>query len=495
MAVLPATSARLPPLEGGTRMLATFALGLATLMNVLDTTIANVSIPTIAGDIGVSASQGTWVITSFAVANAISVPLSGWLAERFGQVRVFVFSTLLFVLASWLCGLSRSLDMLIAFRVLQGLVAGPMIPLSQSLLLQCYPAAKSGTALAIWAMTTTVAPVIGPILGGWISDNMSWGWIFYINIPTGLVAAGMSWMLLKHRELPTARLPVDRMGLALLVIWVGAMQLMLDRGKELDWFGSPVIVALAIVALVGFAFFLAWELTEKHPIVDLSLFKIRRFTAGTLAMACGYGVFFANILILPLWMQQYMGYTATWAGLATAPIGLLAIVCMPVVGKCMGRVEPRLFAGLGFIVFALAAFIRAAFTSSVGFWDVVWPQFIQGIAIAGFFVPLSAIIVSGLEPGKIAAATGLSNFARITAGAFGASISMTLWENRTALHHAQLIEAINPYRPATQITLDLLQQQGLSAQQALFAINRSIDVEAATLAATEFFWLSGLIFL
>jgi DHA2 family multidrug resistance protein len=485
----------LPPLEGGTRVLAALALALATLMNVLDTTIANVSIPTIAGDIGVSASQGTWVITSFAVANAISVPLSGWLAQRFGQVRVFVVSTLLFVLASWLCGLAQSLEMLVAFRVLQGLVAGPMIPLSQSLLLQSYPAAKSGTALAIWAMTTTVAPVIGPILGGWISDNMSWGWIFYINIPTGLVAAGIAWMLLKHRELPTARLPVDTVGLALLVLWVGAMQLMLDRGKELDWFGSPVIVTLAIVAVVGFCFFLAWELTEKHPIVDLSLFRLRSFTIGTLALALGYGVFFANILILPLWMQQYLGYTATWAGLATAPIGLLAILFMPLVGKSMGRVDPRGIVIVGFAVFALASFLRAGFHTGVTFWDVVWPQFIQGIAIAGFFVPLSAIVLSGLHPSRIAAASGLSNFARITAGAFGASISVTLWEDRAALHHAQLSESITTYRPAAQLTLEGLQQQGFDKQQALFLLNRIIDTEAATLSAVEFFWASGIVFL
>jgi DHA2 family multidrug resistance protein len=476
-------------------MLATLALALATLMNVLDTTIANVSIPTIAGDIGVSANQGTWVITSFAVAMAISVPLTGWLAQRFGQVRVFVMSTLLFVLASLLCGLSRSLEALVAFRVLQGLVAGPMIPLSQSLLLQCYPAAKSGMALAIWGMTTTVAPVIGPILGGWISDNMSWGWIFYINIPAGLVAAGISWMLLKHRELPTRRLPVDVVGLALLVIWVGAMQLMLDRGKELDWFDSTEIMTLAIVASVGFCFFLAWELTEKHPIVDLSLFKLRSFTIGTLAIGLGYGVFFANILILPLWMQQYMGYTATWAGLATAPIGLLAILFMPMVGKSMGRIEPRTFAMLGFAVFALASFMRAGFNTDMGFMDMVWPQFIQGIAIAGFFIPLSAIIITGLDHARIPDATGLSNFVRITAGAFGASISVTLWENRAALHHAQLSEAITPYHPAAQMALDGLYAHGFSEQQALATLNRVIDTQAATLSAIEFFWVSGIVFL
>ncbi|MDR1063721.1 MAG: DHA2 family efflux MFS transporter permease subunit [Azoarcus sp.] len=491
----PARPAGLPPLEGSARVLATISLALATLMNVLDTTIANVSIPTIAGDIGVSTSQGTWVITSFAVANAISVPLSGWLAQRFGQVRVFVCSTLLFVLASWLCGLAHSLDMLIAFRVIQGLVAGPMIPLSQSLLLQCYPSAKSGTALAIWSMTTTVAPVIGPILGGWISDNMAWGWIFYINIPAGLLAAGTSWMLLKHRELPTARLPVDTVGLALLVIWVGAMQLVLDRGKELDWFGSTEIVVLTVVAVAGFCFFLAWELTEKHPIIDLTLFRRRSFTSGTLAFSLGYGVFFASIVVQPLWMQQYMGYTATWAGLATAPSGLVAILFMPYVGKSLGRIDPRVFAALAFIILAFASFMRAGFNTDMAFFDMVAPQLVQGVAMAGFFVPLSAILLSGLDPAQVPAAAGLSNFVRITAGAFGASISVTLWENRAALHHAQLAETIEPYRPAAQMALDALQERGMDRTQALAAINRMIDTQSATLSLTEFFWASGCVFL
>ncbi|GHU27201.1 multidrug resistance protein [Betaproteobacteria bacterium] len=485
----------IPPLEGSARLLATLALALATFMNVLDTTIANVSIPTIAGDLGVSASQGTWIITSFAVSNAISLPLTGWLARRFGAVRVFVWATLLFVVASILCGLATSLAMLVIFRVMQGLVAGPMIPLSQSLLLQCYPAEKSGSALAVWSSTTTVAPVVGPILGGWISDNVTWGWIFYINIPVGLVAAGMGWMLLKHRESPTARLPIDRLGLALLVVWVGALQLTLDRGKELDWFSSPQIVVLSLVALVAFCFFLVWERGEAHPIVDLALFKRRSFALGTLALALGYGVFFANIVIQPLWMQQYMGYTATWAGLATAPGAILAIIIMPLVGKTLHKIDPRIFAVTAFVVLAFSSFLRARFNTDMTFVDMIVPQLVQGIALACFFVPLSSILLSGLGPAQTAAAAGLSNFARITAGAFGASLSITLWENRAALHHAQLSESITPYHPAAQISLAALENQGMTREQVLASIDRLINVQAATLSAVEFFWASGVVFL
>src|SRR4029078_6478694 len=240
-----------PPLTGPALVLGTITLSLATFMNVLATSIANVSLPAIAGDLGVSPSQGTWVITSFAVANAISLPLTGWLSQRYGQVRLFVASVLLFVLASFLCGLAPSLELLIAFGVLQGAVAGPMIPLSQSILLSSYPKAKAGSALAIWAITTLVAPVTGPLLGGWITDNIAWPWIFYINIPVGLVAAGVTWMIYRTRETLTRKLQIDGGGLGLLVLWVGALQVMLDKGKDLDWFGSTAITVLAIVAVVG----------------------------------------------------------------------------------------------------------------------------------------------------------------------------------------------------------------------------------------------------
>ena len=251
-----ATFVRPEPLQGSARMWGTVALSAATFMNVLDTSIANVSLPAIAGDLGVSPNQGTWVITSFAVANAIAVPLTGWLSQRFGQVRLFVASVLLFVLASWACGLAPSMPTLIALRALQGFVAGPMIPLSQALLLSSYPPALAGTAMAMWAMTTLVAPVMGPLLGGWITDNMSWPWIFYINVPVGLLAAFGAWRIYASRESQIRKLPIDAMGLALLVVWIASLQMMLDLGKEYDWFHSDLIVGLGVVFVIAFAVFL-----------------------------------------------------------------------------------------------------------------------------------------------------------------------------------------------------------------------------------------------
>jgi MFS transporter, DHA2 family, multidrug resistance protein len=482
------------PLEGGQLVLGTLVLSLATFMNVLDSSIANVSIPAIAGDFGVSPNQGTWVITSFAVSNAISVPLTGWLTQRFGMVRLFTLSIALFVLASLLCGIAPNLGLLIFFRVIQGLVAGPMIPLSQALLLQSYPKAKAGMALAMWSMTTLVAPVMGPLLGGWITDNMSWPWIFYINVPVGLFAALITWNIYKKRDTPTRKLPIDSIGLASLVIWVGALQIMLDKGKELDWFASPTIVILGLVALIGFVVFLIWELNEAHPVVDLHLFTRRNFWVGTLALSLGYGTFFGNVVLLPLWLQQYMGYTATWAGIIMAPVGLLAIVLSPFVGKTTQKADPRLYATIAFATFAVVLWLRAGFNTNADVTTLIIPTIVQGIAMAFFFIPLVTLTLSGLAPERIPAASGLSNFARITAGAFGTSIATTLWEHRAALHHAQLAESINGASIPTTQALNQLSALGMSQEQSLGYLNRLVDQQAFMLSANDIFAASAALF-
>jgi DHA2 family multidrug resistance protein len=484
-----------PPLTGSQLVLGTIALSLATFMNVLDSSIANVSIPAIAGDMGVSPSQGTWVITSFGVANAIAVPLTGWLTQRFGQVRLFTASIILFVITSWLCGLAPNIESLILFRVLQGLVAGPMIPLSQTLLLASYPAAKAGMAMAMWAMTVLVAPVVGPLLGGWITDNISWPWIFYINIPIGVVAALVTWSIYRKRDPGPRRVALDYVGLGLLIIWVGALQIMIDKGKELDWFASPQIVTLAIVAGVAFLFFLAWELTEEHPIVDLRLFARRNFLTGTAALSIAYGVFFGNVVLLPLWLQQYMGYTATLAGFALAPVGLLAIVLSPWVGKNVGKIDPRGLATVAFVFFGAVLWMRSRFNVQADFETILIPTLLQGVAMAFFFIPLQAIIFSGLTPDRMPAAAGLSNFVRITAGAMGTSLFTTAWEDRAVSHHSELVEHINNGSQAATQAIGNLTSAGYTTDQALASINRLVDQQAFTMAATDVFRVSAVLFL
>ena len=489
-----ATTAPRPPLTGMQLVLGTIALSLATFMNVLDTSIANVALPSIAGNLGASANQGTWVITSFGVANAISVPLTGWLVQRVGAVRLFIASVLLFVLTSWLCGFAPSLGALIFFRVLQGLVAGPMIPLSQSLLLSTYSPQRAGTALSMWAMTTLLAPVAGPLLGGWITDNYSWPWIFYINIPVGLLAAGVTWAIYRHRETPTRKLPIDGVGLGLLVVWVGSLQVILDKGKELDWFHSTTIVALAIAMVVAFALFLIWELTEEHPIIDLRLFKRRNFAIGTVVLSLAWLLYFGNVVLLPLWLQQYLAYTATAAGFALAPVGVLAVVLSPMVGKILPKVDPRWLSTTSFVVFGIVLFMRSQFTPQVSEWAIMVPTFIQGAAVACLFTPLLSVIVSGLDPSRIPAATGLSNFVRITAGAFGTSITTTMWDNRATLHHAHLAEVFNAANPNVTEATRTIGALGLNGQQTAALLNRFVDQQAFARAADDIFLGSAVLF-
>ena len=484
------------PLQGGALAMLTLVLSLATFMLVLDSTIANVAIPTIAGDLGASSSQGTWVITSFGVANAISIPITGWLAKRFGEVRLFLISTLLFVLASWLCGISHSLEMLIVFRVLQGAVAGPIIPLSQSLLLNNYPPEKRGMALAFWSMTIVVAPICGPILGGWISDNIHWGWIFFINVPIGLAVVLISWKILEGRESRISHQPVNTIGLILLALGVGALQLMLDQGREQDWFNSTEIVVLTIIAAVGLIALIIWELTDDNPVVDVSLFKSRNFTVGCVSTSLAFLVYSGTVVLIPLLLQQVYNYTATWAGLAAAPVGLLPILLAPIIGKFGNKIDMRILITISFMVYALTFYWRAVtFEPEMTFMDVALPQFVQGLAVACFFMPLTTITLSGLTPEKMASASSLFNFLRTLAGSIGTSLTTFIWYNREAVHHTQLTEVINPYNPISQQFFQTMGSFGLSEEQTASYIARQITAQGFIIGANEIFLVSAITFI
>ena len=484
------------PLQGSALAMLTLVLSLATFMLVLDSTIANVAIPTIAGDLGASSSQGTWVITSFGVANAISIPITGWLAKRFGEVRLFLIATLLFVLASWLCGIANSLEMLIVFRVLQGAVAGPIIPLSQSLLLNNYPPEKRGMALAFWSMTIVVAPICGPILGGWISDNIHWGWIFFINVPIGLAVVLISWKILEGRESRISHQPVNTIGLILLALGVGALQLMLDQGRELDWFNSTEIVVLTIIAAVGLITLIIWELTDDNPVVDVSLFKSRNFTVGCVSTSLAFLVYSGTVVLIPLLLQQVYNYTATWAGLAAAPVGLLPILLAPIIGKFGNKIDMRILITVSFMVYALTFYWRAVtFEPEMTFADVALPQFVQGLAVACFFMPLTTITLSGLPPEKMASASSLFNFLRTLAGSVGTSLTTFMWYNREAVHHTQLTEAINPYNPISQQFFQTMGSFGLSEEQTASYIARQITAQGFIIGANEIFFVSAITFI
>ena len=312
-------------------------LSLGNFLAVLNMTIANVAVPTIAGNLGASGSQGTWIITSYSVAEAILVPLTGWLTNRFGAVRLFVAACALFGIFSAVCGLSGSFDMLVLARVAQGMAGGPIMPMSQTLLLRIFPKKQAAAATGLWAVTSLVAPVVGPILGGILCDSYSWNWVFLINVPLAIVTTIACWMLLKRYRDTPKRESVDVMGLVLLIVWVGSLQVMLDQGKDLDWFSSDVIRVLTITAVIGFFAFLIWETTQKNPIVDLRVFRHRGFAVGNLCLVLTFGGFFALNVLTPLWLQGYMGYTATWAGYAMAWSGVSSILVAPFVSTLLAK--------------------------------------------------------------------------------------------------------------------------------------------------------------
>lgn len=480
-------------LRGATLWTVAIALALGTFMQVLDSTIANVSLTTIAGNLGVSSDNSTWVITAFAAANGVSVPLTGWLMRRYGVVRTYVVSVLLFTAASLLCGVAWSLSSLIVFRLLQGGISGPMIPGSQALLLAVFPDSKRSLALGVWSMTTLVGPVAGPLLGGYISDNYHWGWIFLINVPVGLLSAFVTWRILKSRDTPAQAVTLDRVGILMLAFWVFALQVVLDLGKNDDWFHSSTIVVLTVLAAIGFIAWLIWERTDDNPAVDLSLFANRNFSLGTVALALGFALFFANNLLLPLWLQRELGYTATWAGLVVAPSGIVAVLLTPFITRASGRIEPRWLATVAFVAFGISFFMRARLSAETDFWHFAVPMMVQGVATSIFLMAMLTISLGEIPPEKMPMATGISNFVRITASSFAASLITTAWDRREALHQSRLAEAVTAFPGSFGQASDRLNGLGFSDHAAAAATAHEMVKQAYLLASIDIFWVSSLI--
>jgi DHA2 family multidrug resistance protein len=465
-------------------------LATANFIAVLDMTIANVSVPNIAGSLAISSSQGTWVITSYSVAEAIIVPLTGWLAGRFGAVRVFVSAMALFGVCSTICGLSGSLGMLVTARVMQGLSGGPLMPLSQTLLLRIFPKEKAAAATAIWAMTTLVAPILEPILGGYLCDTYAWPVIFFINVPLALLVSPIAWRMLKRYEEALVRAPIDRIGLALLIVFVGALQLMLDLGKDRDWFESTEIWVLALVAAVGFVVFLIWESGETHPIVNLRVFRHRGFTASVITISAGFGAMFASNVLTPLWLQSYMGYTATWAGYACAWSGVLAVVAAPLSGALVQKIDPRRLIFLGLVWLAGIMMIRTIATTDMTYWQISIPLLLMGIGLPFFFVPITALALGSVEEHETAAAAGLMNFIRTLSGAVATSIVTTVWEDKTTYLHAELAGLVD----STGEAVRNLSGAALSADATRAVLDNVTQGQSVMLATNEILSYVAIVF-
>ena len=483
-----------PHLTGLALWLAGMLLAMANFVAILDISVANVSVPNIAGGLGVSATQGTWVITSYAVAEAITVPLTGWLAARFGTVRVFVVALIGFGLASALCGLAPSLGVLVACRVLQGICGGPLMPLSQTLLLAIFPKRLQAAALGLWAVTTIVAPILGPVAGGVLCEAFGWGSIFLVNVPVALVAGIAVWRVLARFETAAIRQRMDFVGLGLLILWVGALQIMLDLGRSHNWFQSPLIVALAIAAVVGFVYFVIWELTDAEPVVDLRIFRYRGFSIGVGVLAVAIGAFFAVNIITPLWLQTVMGYTAVWAGYANSLRGFSALAVAPGAAILMTRTDPRGIIAVGLLSLSVVTFGLAFSTTGASFGYVVFWMVLSGFGLPLFLLPLIGLTLADIAPQETASATGLQNFIRTMATAVAISIATTQWENAAQTSHAGIMTSIRP-GGAMDAALRTARLHGINPLRTEALMDHLVQAQSVMLATNGIFIATAALFL
>ena len=435
---MPSESAQVPQINP---WIVAVAVMFATFMEVLDTTVVNVSLPHIAGSLSVSVDEAAWALTSYLVANAVILPMTGWLASRFGRKRILITAVFGFTAASFLCGLAPSLSMLIVFRVLQGATGGALQPLSQAVMLEAFPPHDRGKAMAFWGLGIVVAPMLGPMIGGWLTDNWSWRWVFYINLPVGLASIVMTRLFIFDPPYIRRRgLGIDYWGIGLLAVWVGALQVVLDKGQEADWFASYWITALTAVAVAGLAIFVAHEFSTRDPVVRLRVFKERTYAAGVFLMTVLGFVLYASLLLLPIFLQTLLGYSALDAGIAMAPRGLGSFLMMPLVGTVLGRFDPRKVLACGLTVAAWTLYELGRLNLNAGYWDIFWPQFIQGAALAMLFVPLTTATMDRISREEMGNATSMFNLMRNLGGSFGIA-SATTYLFRRQQYNTQMLGA------------------------------------------------------
>jgi DHA2 family multidrug resistance protein len=458
------------------------ALGvmLATFMQVLDTSIAIIALPHIAGSLSASTDEATWVLTSYLVANAIILPMTGWLGNHFGRKRVFISCIGMFIFASALCGMAVNLPMLIAARILQGAGGGAMVPIAQAILLESFPVAKRGVAMATFSMAVIVAPIIGPTLGGWITDNYSWRWIFYINLPVGLLAMFLAEWLVEDppyikRNLKAA---IDFVGFGLLVVWLATLQIMLDKGQEEDWFASNWICWLMTISTVSMIGFIVWEFTVEHPLVDLRILKSRNFATGLMLMTVVGIILYGTTAELPLFLQTLMGYPALQSGYTMSPRGMAAFVTTLFVGRLVGRIPLRWLLCFGFTMLSTSAFMLSDINLQVSMTSVIFPTVLNGVAISFIFVPLTTAAMSQLRQQQIGSATGLYNLMLNIGGSIGIATVTTMIARGSQAHQALMVGHLTPTDPAFR--------ERLAAAQAMLA--RHSDPVTATHQAYAFIY-------
>ena len=477
---------------------------LSTFMEVLDTTIVNVSLPHIAGSLSASIDEATWVLTSYLVANAIILPITGWLSNFFGRKRLLMASVIGFTLASLLCGIAPTLPLLILFRVIQGACGGSLQPLSQAILLEAFPPQERGKAMGFWGLGIVVAPVLGPVLGGWLTDSYSWRWVFYVNLPVGIASIVMTYLFIFDPPyIKRATSKIDYWGIGMLAVWIGALQIVFDKGQEEDWFSSPMIVILTAVTAIFLIAFLIRQLVAKSPVVDLRVFKFRSYAAGVFLMTVLGFVLYGSTVILPIWLQTLLGYSSALAGITMAPRGIGSMIGMPVVGMILPKFDPRKLLATGLLMGGFSTYQLAHMSMDAGFWDLCWPQFMQGFALGLIFVPLTTISMFPIPKEVMGNATSLFNLMRNLGGSIGIAMVTTLNGRYQQRHMNILASHINALNPQAAETMQALQARFMAAgsdaitaqKQAYIAIFGVVQQQSAMLAFLDIFMLLTVVFL
>jgi DHA2 family multidrug resistance protein len=466
---------------------------LGTFMEVLDTTVVNVSLPHIAGSLSSTIDEATWAITSYLVANAIILPITGWLANHFGRKRLLMMSVTGFTIASFFCGLAPTLPLLILFRVIQGAAGGALQPLSQAVLLESFPPEQRGKAMGFWGQGIVVAPIIGPVLGGWLTDTYSWRWVFYINIPFGIASIIMTSLFIfdpPYIRRSTHR--IDYWGMGMLAVAIGSLQVMLDKGQEQDWFSSRWISGLLVAAIVFMIAFIVRELHTRHPVVSLRVFRDRTYSTGVLLMTILGFVLYGSMVLLPIWLQTLLGYPAVQAGIAMAPRGIGSFLGMTLIGRILHKFDPRKFLAFGLVVGASTLFQFSRLNLEAGYWDFFWPQFLQGISLAMLFVPLTTISMSNIPRENMGNATSLFNLLRNLGGGMGIAGVTTLVARHQQAHINQLGGAVTAYNPKAQA---MLSAHGPASKKAYGMLFGMVQRQAMILSYIDIFQILAVIFL
>ena len=476
----------------------------ATFMEVLDTTVVNVSLPHIAGSLSASVDEASWALTSYLVANAIILPMTGWLANFFGRKRVLLTAVFGFTAASFLCGLAPNLSTLIIFRIIQGATGGALQPLSQAVMLEAFPPQDRGKAMAFWGLGIVVAPMLGPVIGGWLTDNYSWRWVFYINLPVGLGSVLMTrWFIFDPPYIRRSNKGIDYWGIGMLALGVAALQIVLDKGQEDDWFSSHWIMLSVILAVIALVAFVIRELKASNPVVQLRVFKNRTYSAGVFLMTVLGFVLYGSLLLVPIFLQTLLGYPALNAGIAMAPRGLGSFLMMPVVGTVLGRFDPRKVLAVGLTGAAWSLYALSRLSLDAGYWDIFWPQFIQGAALALLFVPLTTATMDPIPKEEMGNATSMFNLMRNLGGSFGIAAATTYLFRRTQFHTNQLGARVTEFNPAARavtkgMTANMMAHGSdpfLAARQAYVATWGLVQRQASMLSFVDTFVAMAIVFL